>query len=271
MRARQGGAQRQDGATGSPDYHPRRRGIRRAGCGGRRHSDVPRPRLTRPAAPSTSCSTTRWVSPPQTGRCPFHRILHRHRQNGAGPYFHVNADDPEAVLFVTQMAIDLHRVQERRGHRPDLLPPPWPQRGGRAVGDTAGHVCAHPQRTKPPATCMPPAYRRGTLTEAEDQFLVERYRESLDGASPGQQSGLGAQQDPVRRLVALPRARLDAAGRYRYGYPRIAEPGHDTNVAPDNSPLQKQVAKILEDRRKMAAGAMPLNWGFAETSPTPPC
>ncbi|MDH5170977.1 MAG: 2-oxoglutarate dehydrogenase E1 component, partial [Gammaproteobacteria bacterium] len=40
---------------------------------------------------------------------------------------------------------------------------------------------------------------------------------------------------------------------------------HDTNVPPDNFPLQKQVAKILEDRRKMAAGAMPLNWGFAET------
>ncbi len=40
---------------------------------------------------------------------------------------------------------------------------------------------------------------------------------------------------------------------------------HDTNVAPDNFPLQRQVAKILEDRRKMAAGAAPVNWGFAET------
>jgi 2-oxoglutarate dehydrogenase E1 component len=40
---------------------------------------------------------------------------------------------------------------------------------------------------------------------------------------------------------------------------------HDTNLAPDNFPLQRQVSKILEDRRKMAAGALPLNWGFAET------
>ena len=40
---------------------------------------------------------------------------------------------------------------------------------------------------------------------------------------------------------------------------------HDTNVPPDNFPLQRQVGKILEDRRKMAAGAMPMNWGFAET------
>jgi 2-oxoglutarate dehydrogenase E1 component len=35
-------------------------------------------------------------------------------------------------------------------------------------------------------------------------------------------------------------------------------------VAPYSFPLQRQVSKILEDRRKMAAGAMPLNWGFAE-------
>ena len=39
---------------------------------------------------------------------------------------------------------------------------------------------------------------------------------------------------------------------------------HDINVAPDNFPLQRQVTKILEDRRKMAAGALPINWGFAE-------
>jgi 2-oxoglutarate dehydrogenase E1 component len=37
-----------------------------------------------------------------------------------------------------------------------------------------------------------------------------------------------------------------------------------TNLAPDGFPLQRQVSKILEDRRKMAAGAMSLNWGFAE-------
>jgi 2-oxoglutarate dehydrogenase E1 component len=37
-----------------------------------------------------------------------------------------------------------------------------------------------------------------------------------------------------------------------------------TNIAPESFPLQRQVAKLLEDRRKMAAGAIPLNWGFAE-------
>ena len=33
---------------------------------------------------------------------------------------------------------------------------------------------------------------------------------------------------------------------------------------PDGFVLQRQVQKIIEDRHKMAAGAMPINWGFAE-------
>ena len=34
---------------------------------------------------------------------------------------------------------------------------------------------------------------------------------------------------------------------------------------PDGVEVQRQVAKIYEDRRKMQAGGMALNWGFAET------
>src|SRR5690606_27407281 len=37
-----------------------------------------------------------------------------------------------------------------------------------------------------------------------------------------------------------------------------------TNL-PDGLVLQRQVAKIIEDRVKMAAGGLALNWGFAET------
>ena len=29
--------------------------------------------------------------------------------------------------------------------------------------------------------------------------------------------------------------------------------------------VQRQVSKIYEDRQKMAAGGLPINWGFAET------
>jgi 2-oxoglutarate dehydrogenase E1 component len=106
----------------------------------------------------------------------------------------------------------------------------------------------------------------GILTEEEDKFLVERYRESLDRGEP-----------LVSSLVSEPNKTLfvDWSPYLGHDWTLQAETGmdiqelqslaHDSNVPPDNFPLQKQVAKILEDRRKMAAGAMPMNWGFAET------
>ena len=35
-------------------------------------------------------------------------------------------------------------------------------------------------------------------------------------------------------------------------------------AVPDGFVLHRQVTKILEDRHRMAAGAMPVNWGMAE-------
>ncbi|WP_369795157.1 hypothetical protein, partial [Halioglobus sp. HI00S01] len=46
---------------------------------------------------------------------------------------------------------------------------------------------------------------------------------------------------------------------------RLQTLGQEINAAPENFPLQRTVNKIIEDRRKMAAGAAPVNWGFAET------
>src|SRR5690606_8786860 len=37
------------------------------------------------------------------------------------------------------------------------------------------------------------------------------------------------------------------------------------STIPDGIQVQRQVAKIYEDRRKMASGALPINWGMAET------
>ncbi|MFN2328480.1 MAG: 2-oxoglutarate dehydrogenase E1 component [Chromatocurvus sp.] len=183
------------------------------------------------------------------------------------PIFHVNADDPEAVLFVTQLAIDFRNefkrdvvidliCYRRRGHNeadePSVTQPLMYEaiRNHKSTRDLyAEHLIA-----------------AGVVTAEEDASLVDGYRESLDRGEP-----------LVSSLVTEPNKELFVDWSPYLGHPWTLEcdTGIDlhhlqalaqrTNQAPENLPLQRQVGKILEDRRKMAAGAMPINWGFAET------
>jgi 2-oxoglutarate dehydrogenase E1 component len=45
----------------------------------------------------------------------------------------------------------------------------------------------------------------------------------------------------------------------------LQELANRLNTLPDGLALHSRVNKIVEDRRKMAAGALPIDWGFAET------
>jgi 2-oxoglutarate dehydrogenase E1 component len=182
------------------------------------------------------------------------------------PIFHVNADDPEAVLFVTQLAIDFRNefkkdvvldliCYRRRGHNeadePSVTQPMMYQ----AIRQHKTTRDLYAQRL----------ISEGLLSAEQDQALVEGYRNSLDRGEP-----------LVSSLVTEPNTELfvDWTPYLGHDWTLACDTGmdmqalqalaHDISVAPDGVPLQRQVGKILEDRRKMAAGALPLNWGAAE-------
>ena len=183
------------------------------------------------------------------------------------PIFHVNADDPEAVLFVTQMAVD-YRTEFRKDVVIDLVC--YRRRGHNEADEPSVTQPLMYKKIKQHKTTRDLYAARliaeGVITEHEDQSQVELYRDSLDRGEP-----------LVSGLVSEPNQSLfvDWSPYLGHEWTLEADTGmdlhdmqalaHDTNVAPDNFPLQRQVAKILEDRRKMAAGATPVNWGFAET------
>ena len=182
------------------------------------------------------------------------------------PIFHVNADDPEAVLFVTQMAVD-YRTEFNKDVVIDLMC--YRRRGHNEADEPSVTQPLMYQKIRSHKTTRDLYAARligeGVITADEDQCLVDLYRESLDRGEP-----------MVGSLVSEPNKTLFVDWSPYLGHEwtlqadtsmdmqELQSLAHDTNVAPDNFPLQRQVSKILEDRRKMAAGAMPMNWGFAE-------
>ncbi|MFU8765395.1 MAG: 2-oxoglutarate dehydrogenase E1 component [Haliea sp.] len=183
------------------------------------------------------------------------------------PIFHVNADDPEAVHFVTQLAVDF-RNSFNRDVVIDLIC--YRRRGHNEADEPAVTQPLMYERIRKHNTTRDLYAARlieqGVITAEDDEYLVNAYRESLDRGEP-----------LVSGLVSEPNASLFVDWSPYLGHEwtlhcdtrmdlhELQTLAHDINLAPENFPLQRQVAKILEDRRKMAAGALPLNWGAAET------
>jgi len=183
------------------------------------------------------------------------------------PIFHVNGDDPEAVLFVTQMAVD-YRTEFGKDVVIDLVC--YRRRGHNEADEPSVTQPVMYSKIKSQPTTRDlyadKLIGQGMLTKEQDDELVSAYRDSLERGEP-----------LVSSLVSEPNTSLfvDWTPYLNHPFDLEADTGvdlaelqalaHDINQAPENFALQRQVGKILEDRRKMAAGAMPLNWGAAET------
>lgn len=183
------------------------------------------------------------------------------------PILHVNGDDPEAVLFVTQLAVD-YRMQFKRDVVIDLVC--YRRRGHNEADEPSGTQPLMYQKIAKQRTTRElyadALVQSGTLSAEQVQARVDDYRTALD-------NGLHV----VKSLVKEPNPELFVDWRPYLGHAWTAR--HDTSFdlktlqelnqkllqIPEGFVVQRQVAKILEDRGRMGAGAMPINWGFAET------
>lgn len=183
------------------------------------------------------------------------------------PIFHVNGDDPEAVLFVTQLAVD-YRMQYKRDVVIDLVC--YRRRGHNEADEPNGtQPLMYQQIAKQRTTrelYADALVAAGVLSSEDVQAKIDEYRTALDNG-----------QHVVKSLVKEPNKELFVDWRPYLGHTWTAR--HDTRFdlktlqdlsaklleIPEGFLVQRQVAKILEDRQKMGAGGLPINWGFAET------
>jgi 2-oxoglutarate dehydrogenase E1 component len=181
------------------------------------------------------------------------------------PVLHVNGDDPEAVVFCAQIAFDFRQTFSR-----DIV-----------IDLVCYRRHGHNEADEPAAT-QPLMYQnirarkttrelyadalqaQGVIDAEAAKAAVDAYRDKLDRAEVTTELAKvepdpyamdwspwlkGKLSDPVKTAIA--RFSLDDLAR-------------KINTLPGNLTLHPRVAKIYDDRRKMLAGELPMDWGFAE-------
>ena len=184
------------------------------------------------------------------------------------PVFHVNGDDPEAVVMVTKIAMD-YRTKFNKDVVIDLV---CYRRHGHNEAD-------EPSATQPvmyrkirslPTTREVYAERlakEGITTKEEAQERVQRCRQQLtEGASTVPHLlDKDAFQNPFpvnwKRYTS---GSWDMPTDTTIDASLVKELGDKLTVVPEGFKLNSRVARIVADRKKMANGEIPMDWGFCE-------
>ena len=183
------------------------------------------------------------------------------------PIFHVNADDPEAVVFVARLALD-YRMRFRKDVVIDLVC--YRRHGHNEADEPAATQPLMYQAIRSHPTARQLYGRRleedEILAAGQAAQMAEDYRRGLDEGRPQARAFVGTTGnrytvDWSRHLVAdwseQPSTAVDGA--------RLAALGQDLTRVPEGFTLHPRVARIVEDRRRMYSGELPLDWGAAET------
>ncbi|MGL6028390.1 MAG: 2-oxoglutarate dehydrogenase E1 component [Legionella sp.] len=183
------------------------------------------------------------------------------------PVLHVNGDDPEAVVFATQLAFDF-RMKFKRDVVLDLV---CYRRNGHNEADE-------------PAVTQPTMYKKiksmrpvrelyaeqliaaGLLSKSEADSMVDAYRDGLDQGNPVVNL---VHEDYEGKYFVDWKPYLDAKWTEKadttISASELQRLAKELNRLPEGFELHPVVQRLLADRDKMTAGEIAMNWGYAET------
>jgi 2-oxoglutarate dehydrogenase E1 component len=182
------------------------------------------------------------------------------------PVFHVNGDDPEAVLLVTELAMD-YRTQFKKDVVIDMV-------CFRKLGHNEQD---EPMVTQPlmykiinkhPGTRKLYAERllaQGVIGAEEADEFVKSFRAALDAGQHTNKSILLHQKPPFAVNWALyMNAKWNEKDDTTLPLDDLKMLAQRLTDIPPNFKLHPRVEKIIEDRRLMGQGKLLLDWGMAE-------
>ncbi len=181
------------------------------------------------------------------------------------PIFHVNGDDPEAVIFVAKIALE-YRMKFKKDVVIDMV---CYRRHGHNEADEPmmtqpimyGKIKKHPTTRSIYAEKL---ITEKVITSDEDKNIVNGYRDILDAGN----SVVTTVDNPDKFAVDWAPYTCDdwrASVVTSVKLEDIKRVGEKLCFHPADFTLQKQVQKEYDSRKQMLTGEQPINWGFAET------
>lgn len=183
----------------------------------------------------------------------------------SAPVFHVNGDDPEAVVQVTKLAFEFRR-QFKKDVVIDLV---CYRRNGHNEADEPAAtqpLMYHVIRKHPtPVALYAERLQKAGVIEAETaDELVETYRKNLEKGNPvtnlSTEQGGGTTFQWAKHLDGTVDEDIDT-GLDRKTMNSLSK---TILAVPENIKLHSRVQRIYDERGKMAAGDRSVDWGFAE-------
>ncbi len=182
------------------------------------------------------------------------------------PVFHVNADDPEAAVLVMRLALD-YRQRFRKDVVVDLVC--YRRHGHNEADDpSATQPRMYQVIRKHPTTRQ--IYLRGlvesgVIEASEAERMAENYRDRVDQGQPLPQAVLGQiGNEFTRDWIRHRKADWNESVATAVSAETCAELAREVVHVPAGFTLHPQVNRIVQDRGRMAAGELPIDWGFAE-------
>ncbi|QDQ86767.1 2-oxoglutarate dehydrogenase E1 component [Alcaligenaceae bacterium SJ-26] len=182
------------------------------------------------------------------------------------PVFHVNGDDPEAVVFVTRLALD-YRRQFRHDVVVDIV---CFRKLGHNEQDTPAltQPLMYKKIGKHPGTRQVYADKlttQGVLAEGEADELVKKYRQLMED---GKQTIEPVLTDYKGKYATdwspFANAKWTDAADTAVPMAELQRLGERITTVPEGCTVHQLVNKLLNDRRAMLKGELNIDWGMGE-------
>ena len=180
------------------------------------------------------------------------------------PIFHVNSDDPEAVAFVTQLALE-YRNKFKRDVVIDLV---CYRRHGHNEADEPNatqplmyqKIKKHPV---PRAIYADQLIAEGVIEQRDADRYIEEYRAALDHGACVVEEWRPMTEHSVDWSPYLGHD-WDTPYDGSLSVEKLKALGESITTIPEEHKLQSRVNKLYQDRKAMVAGEKLLVWGMAE-------